>query len=183
MLSDTSSAAPERLPTRLRFGCEVEGTASGDRRVLWRLRRNCSIAPRQLLVVYLSLVMISLSIAAMFWWQGVPWVLPFASAELLALGLAMLVYARHATDGESIRLGDGRLTVEQSVGSRTRKVEFAPHGVRIEPEQGDCSLVELSGQGRRVVVGRHVRPELRHQLVAELRWALREVKAQTSVDG
>lgn len=183
MFPDTSSVASDRPPARLRFGREAEGAASGERSVLWRLQRNCSIAPRQLLGVYLSLMAISLSIAAMFWWQGVPWVLPFASAELLALGVAMLVYARHATDGESIRLDGGRLTVEQSVGSRTQKVEFAPGWVRVEPEHGDRSLVELSGQGRRVVVGRHVRPELRRQLAAELRWALRRVKAQASVDG
>jgi uncharacterized membrane protein len=171
------------MSPRLRLGGEAEGAGSGDTSVVWQLQRNCSIAPRQLLGVYLSLLAVSLSIAAMFWWQGVPWVLPFASAELLALGVALLVYARHANDGESIRLDGGRLTVEQSVGSRTWKVEFAPAWVRVEPEQGDRSLVELSGQGRRVVVGRHVRPERRRQLAAELRWALRRIRAQAGIDG
>jgi len=45
--------------------------------------------------------------------------------------------------------------------------------VRVEPELGDRSLIELSGQGRRIAVGRFVRPELRRQLADELRWALR----------
>jgi uncharacterized membrane protein len=43
----------------------------------------------------------------------------------------------------------------------------------VEPEHGDGSLIELSGQGQRIVVGRFVRPELRRQLADELRWALR----------
>jgi uncharacterized membrane protein len=36
-------------------------------------------------------------------------------------------------------------------------------------------LIELSGQGRSVQVGRHVRPELREQLAREIRSALRMV--------
>lgn len=176
MHANTSSGpAPASAPW-LRFGREsdfADGPAAGERTVVWQLRRNCSLAPRQLFAAYLSLCAVSLGIAGMFWWQGARLVLPFASAELLALGVALLCYARHATDGESIRLAAGRLTVEQRIGSRAQKVEFVPAWVRIEPEFGDRSLVELSGQGRRVVVGRHVRPELRRQLADELRWAVR----------
>lgn len=176
MHANTSSGPAQTAAPWLRFGREsdlVDGPAAGERMVVWHLRRNCSLAPRQLLAVYLSLCAVSLFIAGMFWWQGATLVLPFASAELLALGVAMLCYARHATDGESIRLAGGRLTVEQRVGLRACCVEFAPAWVRIEPEFGDRSLVELSGQGRRVVVGRHVRPEMRRQLADELRWAVR----------
>jgi uncharacterized membrane protein len=45
--------------------------------------------------------------------------------------------------------------------------------VRVEPQSDDGALVELSGQGHRVAVGRFVRPELRRQLAEELRMALR----------
>lgn len=180
MHASTSSGTAPATASWLRFGRESElagGRTGGERMVVWQLRRNCSLAPRQLLAVYLSLCAVSLVIAGMFWWHGARLVLPFASAELLVLGVALLCYARHATDGESIRLAGGRLTVEQQVGSRAQRVEFAPAWVRIEPEFGDRSLVELSGQGRRVVVGRHVRPELRRQLADELRWAVRREDA------
>ena len=43
----------------------------------------------------------------------------------------------------------------------------------VEPQHGDRSLIELSGQGRSISVGRFVRPELRRELADELRWALR----------
>jgi uncharacterized membrane protein len=95
--------------------------------------------------------------------------------------LALLVYARHAADCESIRLQQGLLIVEHANGRRTERVEFQPDWVRVEPAQGDGSLIELSGQGQRIAVGRFVRPELRRQLADELRWALRRRRATARV--
>ncbi len=157
----------------MRFGHESCG-AAGEWSVEWKLKRNCSLAPRQLLGFYTVLCGLSLAVASYFWWViGARMVMPFAWAELLAVGAAMLVYARHAADSESIALRGNRLTVELASGNRVERVEFQPQWVRVEPQAGDGSLVELSGEGRRVVVGRHVRPELRRQLADELRVALR----------
>jgi len=158
----------------LRFGAE---SGAGERTVQWLLKRNCSIAPRQLLLFCASLCVLSLGIAVMFWMQGATLVMPFASLEMLALGAALLLYSRHATDFEAICLAAGRLTVEHTSGRTTHRAEFAPAWVRIEPEHGDGSLVELSGQGQRIAIGRFVRPELRRQLADELRWALRRWQA------
>jgi uncharacterized membrane protein len=74
---------------------------------------------------------------------------------------------------ECIRLRPGRLVVEHANGRHTERVEFQPGRVRVEPEYGDGSLIELPGRGQRIAVGRFVRPELRRQLADELRWALR----------
>jgi uncharacterized membrane protein len=122
---------------------------------------------------YVSLSLVSLAIAVFFWVQGATLVMPFAWAELLAVGAALLVYARHATDLERIQLHRGRLTVEHVFGRQVERAEFASLWVRVEPESGDRSLIELSGQGQRIAVGRFVRPELRRQLADELRWAMR----------
>ncbi|MFZ2648484.1 MAG: DUF2244 domain-containing protein [Burkholderiaceae bacterium] len=159
----------------LRFGQESPGQSNTrqDWSVRWQLSRHCSLAPRQLLLCYLGLCFLSLAIAAGFWSVGALMVLPYAGVELLAVGLALFIYARHAADSESIRLGAGRLVVECAFGRRVERVEFAPAWVRIEPEHGDRSLVELSGQGRKISVGRFVRPELRREFAEELRWALR----------
>jgi uncharacterized membrane protein len=115
----------------------------------------------------------SLAVAAFLWWQGARMVMPFAWLELGAVGIAMLAYSRHAADRERIALHANRLTVEHACGSKLERVEFQPQWVRVEPETRDGSLVELSGQGRKISVGRFVRPELRRQLADELRWALR----------
>lgn len=177
MLTTTTAPETDRSSaTRgLRFGHEsfADLHAPQEWTVRWQLKRNCSLAPRQLVSVYAALCMVSLVIAAGFWSVGALMVLPFAGVELLAVGAAMVVYARHAADNESIRLLPGRLVVERAVGRRVERVEFTPAWVRVEPEHGDRSLIELSGQGRRISVGRFVRPELRRELADELRWALR----------
>jgi uncharacterized membrane protein len=158
----------------LRFG---SAAASGDGSVQWLLRRNCSIAPGQLLGFYASLCVLSLAIAAFFWWRGAPFVLPFAGAELLAVGAAVLVYARHAADRERMVLRPGKLSVECRLGRRTEEAEFAPAWARVEPRYGDRSLIEISGEGQQIAVGRFVRPELRRALADELRAALRRCGA------
>ena len=142
--------------------------------VYWFLKRNCSVTPQQLAWVYASLCIASLGIAGVFWSLGAVLVLPFAWLELAAVGLAFLVYARHATDGEKIFLKGRRLVVELENAGQLRRAEFNSEWVRVEPVADDRSLIELSGQGRRVNVGRYVRPELRPVLAQEIRRALRE---------
>ncbi len=139
----------------------------------WQLRRNCSVTPAQLLKLYISLCVVSLSIATFFWLQGALLVLPFAWLELLAVGAAFLVYARHASDGEKITLQGTQLVIELETAGRTERAEFAREWVRVEPKGGDGSLIEVSGQGRSVSVGRHLRPDLRPALAREIRFALR----------
>jgi uncharacterized membrane protein len=176
-MSALSVQAPHGLASpapRLRFG---SAATPGEGSVQWRLPRNCSLAPRQLLAFYASLCFILLAIAVFFWRRGAPFVLPFAGVELLALGAALLVYARHAADCESMILRPGRLSVECRLGGRSEKAEFAQAWARVEPRHDDRSLIEISGEGRHIAVGRFVRPELRPALADELRAALRRCGA------
>ena len=140
----------------------------------WFLKRNSSVTPQQLAWLYASLCIVSLGIAGVFWSKGAVLVLPFAWLELAAVGLAFLVYARHATDGERISIRGRQLVVELERAGHLRRAEFNREWVRVEPVADDRSLIELSGQGRRVNVGRYVRPELRPVLAQEIRRALRD---------
>lgn len=168
MVSSISSTADG-----FRFGRVQSPASSGEWSVRWLLKRNCSLAPRQLLHAYAAVCILSLGIAGMFWLHGATLVLPFAWLEVLALGAGMLAYGLHAGDAEDIRLMKGKLVVEHACGRHTDRVEFRLDRVRVEPEHGDGSLIELLGQGQRIVVGRFVRPEQRRQLANELRRALR----------
>ena len=143
--------------------------------IQWFLRRNCSVSPQQLAWIYASLCLFSLAIAAFFWLQGASLVLPFAVLELLAVGYAFLVYARHATDGEKILLQEGQLLVELESGGKVHRAQFQRDWVRVEPRKDDQSLIEVYGQGRSISVGRYIRPELRPLLAREIRQALRGV--------
>jgi uncharacterized membrane protein len=142
--------------------------------IVWFLRRNCAVTPAQLGWFYASLCVVSMTIAGFFWLQGATLILPFAWLELGAVGLAFLVYARHAADGERISLQGRRLVVEFESAGHLQRTEFDPDWVRVEPRTGDRSLIEVSARGRSVSVGRFVRPELRPLLAQEIRSALRE---------
>ena len=100
-------------------------------------------------------------------------VLLLAALELLAVGAGFLLYARHATDGERIYLQGANLVVELDNAGKLERAEFRRESVRVEPKLVDRSLIELSGQGRSINVGRFVRPELRPVLAREIRMALR----------
>lgn len=166
-------AAPRALPWL--FGREVTLTnlPGAPRALQWLLKRNCSIAPRELGLVFALLCSVSLSIGAFFLAHGAPWVLAFACIELLCVGLAFLVFARHAGDREVLTLVGRRLEVEQCIASRVERAQFDAEWLRVEPAGGQGSLVQLSARGASVRVGRFLRPELRATFARELRVALR----------
>ena len=170
-----ASAQPESEPWH--FGKESCAEKS-DWSMEWILKRNCSMAPQQLFGLFGGLCVLSMSIAAFFWAQGAKLVMPFAWLEMVAVGVALLIYARHAADQELIALSRGSLMVRHTSGSSIETVEFVPEWVIVEPVTGGKSLIELSGQGQRIEVGRFVRPELRKLLASELRQAVRVARGR-----
>ena len=160
------------------FGHEV--TLAGLPALQWLLRPNCSVTPRQVGLMYLSLCCVSLLIGAFFFVQGAPFVLAFAGLELAGVGVALLAFARHAGDRETLTLVGRLLQVEQCIGSRVQRTEFGADWLRVEPAAGQGSLVELSGRGQRLRVGRFLRPEQRGAFARELRQALRRAAAGAS---
>jgi uncharacterized membrane protein len=167
-----SPSFPSTAPA-FRFATQPAADDHSRSGVQWLLKRNCSVTPAQLLGLFVSLSVVSLGIATFFWFQGATLIMPFAWAELLLVGTAFMVYARHARDGEKISLEGGQLVVELETAGRLQRAEFNREWVRVEPQKGDGSLIEVSGQGRSIQVGRHVRPELRPALAREIRFALR----------
>lgn len=163
------------LPSAWQFGREVQLQVAGSTHpaLQWVLQRNCSITPRQLISVYLSLCLLAMFISAGFWWQGAPLVSAFAGIELLLVGVALLGYARHAGDREVLTLAGRSLAVEQCHGSRVERADFQTEWLKVEPVAGQGSLVELSARGQSIRVGRLLRPEVRGAFAQELRRAVR----------
>jgi uncharacterized membrane protein len=141
----------------------------------WVMRRNCSLSPRQLAGVYLSLCLLSGAIGLGFWWAGATVVIWFAGVEMLALAAALLVHARHATDREVVAIEDGRVRVELRDGSR---VERASLDAAFACVRLDSGLVELAARGEAVRVGRHLRPHRNARLAREIQMALRGHRGQ-----
>lgn len=178
LASSTWSRAAAGTPASWRFAKVVEGgEGHAGPRLEWLLRRNCSLTPAQLFGVYLSLCTVSLVIALGFAWQGASPVLAFAGIELVLVGIALLIYARHAADHERITLAGDRLAVRHQRGGHVDERLFRAAWVRVEPLSSDRSLIELTGDGQSSRVGRYLRPELRQPLAQELRSALRVIPA------
>lgn len=147
------------------------------------LQRNCSMTPRQVARAYALLCAMSLTIALAFFLQGVWIVLAFSLLELSCVGLALLLYARHALDRERIVLSNDCLLVECVQADRRSQSRLDPLGLRVlsGPEAAGGrrdarrALVTLESRGVRVEIGRFVNEAQRRQVARELRHALRQI--------
>ncbi|KWZ40585.1 hypothetical protein WS72_16330 [Burkholderia savannae] len=138
----------------------------------WLMKRNCSVSPRQFVGFYVSLAAFSLLIAILLSWRGAWLVLPFTGIELLAVGVAFAIYARHAVDYERIRLFPHRLVIERMSAERLTQIELNPCWVRVEPGASPRDPIKLVSRGEAVVVGQHLAQYRRAQFARELRASL-----------
>lgn len=140
------------------------------------MKRNCSFSPKQVGMFYLSICIFSSMIAGYFVFQGVWMILPFTVLELSVLGIALLVYTRHAADYEKISLDAQELRIEISRGSRImKKVWHAPWVKVTLPKprgQGEEQLILMTQGGEELRIGQFVFLERREQLGRELQRAI-----------
>ena len=139
----------------------------------WLMKRNCSVSPRQFVCFYVSLAAFSLLIALVLVLRGAWLVLPFTGIDLLAVGVAFAIYARHAVDYERIRLFPNRLVVEQVSAERVTQFEFNPRWVRVEPGATPRDRIKLVSRGEAITIGLHLAQYRRAQFADELRMWLR----------
>lgn len=142
----------------------------------WILKRNCSIAPRQLAWVYAILCAVSLAVALAFTVHGAWTILVFSVIELTAVGIAFLVYARHATDHEYVALDDDHVVVEVTQAGKTDRTTLDVRRAQVELPQGRTDLVVLEADGTRVAAGRFLDEWKRREFARELQ---RELSART----
>ncbi len=138
----------------------------------WMLRKNCSLGPQALLAIFGSMVLVSLVVAGAWAAHGAWIVLPFAVVECLALAVAFLVYARHATDADEVEFFADRIRVVAHRGSRQRELLVPREWVRIGQPESDQGLIEIRSGAQRAWVGRFVEPSARRQLAKEMRQQL-----------
>lgn len=145
----------------------------------WTLQRNCAMTPRQVALAYAVLCTGSLAVSlAVLLLHGIWVVLAFSLLELALVGLALLVYARHATDHEHIALSDACLLVERFEADRREQAHLDPLWARVSLDEARRrSLIRLESRGVQIEVGRFVSEARRRQVERELRQALRSVSA------
>jgi uncharacterized membrane protein len=140
----------------------------------WTLQRNCAMSPRQVALAYAVLCAGSLAVSlAVFLLHGIWVVFAFSLLELALVGLAMLIYARHALDHETIALSDACLLVDCVEADHHEQARLDPLWTRVSVGE----LIKLESRGVKVEVGRFVTEARRRQVERELRQALRSVSA------
>lgn len=138
----------------------------------WVIKRNCSITPKQLLMVYAVLCTVSFSIAMLFTARGAWYVLGFAVLEMAAVGGAFLHFSRHAMDREHLELTDRLLAIKLVQAGKERRFQLDPHFTRIAMPRSRDELIKLEDKLVRVEVGRFLNHSKRQEFAAELRHCL-----------
>ena len=127
----------------------------------WLFKKNCSFTPKQVGIFYLAQSTLSLIVASFFLYQGVWLILPFTLLELAVLAIALLIYARHATDYEKIDIRQGELLVETSNAGKVMQFVFNPSWGRVDSVLNSQKLISINYQGQVLEVGRFIHVSLR----------------------
>ncbi|HEX8615181.1 MAG TPA: DUF2244 domain-containing protein [Telluria sp.] len=139
----------------------------------WLLKKNCSMSPRQVGVAYGSLCGFLLLIALAFALHGAWFVFAFVVLEIGVLVAALLYYARHAGDRESVAFSEGGLIVERVEAGKVQRIRLEACWTRIAMPDRKRSLIALESRGVKVEIGGFVGEEMRQQVARELRRELR----------
>ena len=143
------------------------------------LKRNCSISPAGLMLMFGAIAIVTLGIAAVFAAIGAWLILPFAGIEVMGLGIAFVLNGRHAADYERIRLEEGRLMVEVCESDSIRRHELDPARASVMVAgEGRSMRVLLKAPGRSLEIGRHLHERARLDLAGELKRRLRNQESK-----
>jgi uncharacterized membrane protein len=145
----------------------------------WVMRRNCSITPRQLVLAFSALCLMSFLVAVFFLLRGIWYIIGFTIVEIAAVGAAFVVFGRHVNDRETVRLSNDCLFVELVQVDQVRQYRLDPCSTRVEPPAGRNGLVVLDAKGTRVEIGRFLTEWKRRELARELKSALASYRDKT----
>lgn len=139
----------------------------------WHTKRNCSFTPRQVGYFYLSMFLFSSFIATYFLLHGVWMILIFTVIELTVLGIALIIYARHALDYESIAIDGTALQIEKNIGGKIERHVFNTRWLTLTQEESGKRLIRVEESDREMPIGIFVPQDARSQFYSDLRAQIR----------
>lgn len=139
----------------------------------WLFKRNCSFTPKQLGLFYLAQSLFALFVATFFYLRGVWVVFIFTMAVLIVLAIALLIYARHTTDFESIEIKGQILNIRIADGSRTEFLQWNLAWVKVSSELTDKNLVLVRYRGLERLLGGLLPLYKREAFLKEFKQAIR----------
>ena len=132
------------------------------------LKRNCSISPLQLAIIFLLLGIISVGIGFIFYSLGATLILPFSFVEVSALVLAYFYNALHANDYERLRIDHQSVYFESKEGRIYSEETFLKSHTRVMPID-NSNLILISQGKRHIHFGKNIHSRLRPSLEREIR--------------
>jgi uncharacterized membrane protein len=139
----------------------------------WVFKKNCSFSPKQVGLFYLAQSTFSLLVAGGFLFQGIWQILPFTFLELFVLAIALLMYAKHATDYEEITLKRDELIIQTSYAGNCITRNWNPAWVRLNRMLTKNKLIELSYQNEKLELGQFIHASLREDFLYDLQQSFR----------
>jgi uncharacterized membrane protein len=136
------------------------------------LAPNCSLQPRAAALFFVTLCIVSFSIAGLFALRGLWPILPFAGLEMLVLGWALRVSLRRRHCFESISLSQERVVIETRDGSQTSQVVFPRHWAQVKLRFAGSRLhpsrLTIESHGRAHEIGAFLTEQERQALARRL---------------
>ncbi|MDA0237213.1 MAG: DUF2244 domain-containing protein [Proteobacteria bacterium] len=120
------------------------------------LMRRPDVARSSVATVFLLLGAVTVSIAIGFATQGLWLVLPFASLECVALGVAYWWLKKQSDDYDLIRIDGDQIVFESSFSGMYQKSSFNRYWLHVSLEQTSSNYLKVcvGSHGERVEVGR-----------------------------
>jgi uncharacterized membrane protein len=134
----------------------------------WHLKRNISIAPFHMALIFVALGVVSLAIGTAFYMLGASLVLPFSILEIAVLLIAYFYNAIHANDYEKLILQDGVVKIERKSGFKTSQVQLVRSLTRVDLELQKNALIQIRQGNQSSFFGRFVHANLRPELAQQI---------------
>ena len=154
----------------------VSSTVDSEKNWRFVLRPNRSLTWRQTQLAFAVLAVVCLSIASAFALAGFWPVLPFAGAELLAVGAGMYVCALSGRKTEVVRVSGNTIAVEKGRERCTERWEFQRGWATIRLQSPRVrwypTRLVIASHGKEVQLGGFLNDSERSRLAGELRRAV-----------
>jgi uncharacterized membrane protein len=134
----------------------------------WHLKRNISISPTQLALIFGALGLVSLVIGFAFYWAGASLILPFSIFEIAALMVAYFYNAIHANDYETLTLNGNVIRIESKLGLKLNHMQFVSSLTRVDTLAHMDQLIQLRQGQKDTYFGRYVHANLRPLLAKQI---------------
>ena len=134
----------------------------------WHLKRNISMAPTQLLQIFVGLGLVTLLIGTAFYGVGATYILPFSLIEISVLMIAFIYNAIHANDYEKLTLSADAVEIERKMGFTTSHAKLVRSMTRIDPNIRQNRLIQLRQGTQSFSFGQFVHANLRPALSEQI---------------